>query len=192
MENKKIVIVLVILSFLIMANILIFGFYAFQKEFYSPNDERSSISEEPTSNSETFLNKSEALSLKNFIELNIELSESVLIMKDKIKECQGIVVAIDSLQAYSIQQGIESKISLRPLSHDTIRDILEQYNISVVMMKITEFKNGIYLGRLILSDGNKIVNLDIRPSDGIAVAVRVGAPIYISKSLFDELKENLC
>lgn len=198
MENKKqpkepgrrIAIVLVLISFLVLANFAFFLFYTAQR--LNGTGGNGSSTGENSTNYSVISNESEALSLDNFTELDIDVSESIIILKDKQRACQGIVVPIDQYQAYSIQQGIDSKVNFRPLSHDTIRDILELYEIKVVMMKIIEIRNGIYFGKLVLDNNQKIVNLDVRPSDGISVAVRVGAPIYISKSLFEELKEDIC
>ncbi|MBW6442758.1 bifunctional nuclease family protein [Patescibacteria group bacterium] len=139
------------------------------------------------------INDTEILSLENFTEINIDFSkEGFIVLKEKENPCNGMIVAIESSQAISIQQGIESKFSFRPTSHDTIRDILDHYEIQVLMVKITEIKGGAYLGRIILTTEEKILNLDIRPSDGIAIAVRTNSPIYISNSLLNEQSTNLC
>lgn len=134
----------------------------------------------------------EVLSTNEFLEIDIELSNDFIILKDKENPCEGMVVAISPHQTFSIQRGLESEVGVRPTSHDTIRDILEQYEIEVMMVKITELKGGAYFGRLILKDDEKMLNLDIRPSDGIAIAVRTSSPIYISKLLFEEYKEDIC
>jgi len=131
-------------------------------------------------------------SLQGFTEIDVEISTDFAILRDKSKRCDGMIVAIDPNQGYSIQQGLESKVSFRPLSHDSIRDILEMYEIEIVAVKITDLRRGVYFGRMILDDGEKIVNLDVRPSDGIAVAVRTDTPIYISESLLEEFGENVC
>ncbi len=132
------------------------------------------------------------LSLDNFTEIGIEIDGNVIVLSDKKDECNAIVLMIDPNQAYYIEQGIESKVGFRPSSHDMIGDILEEYDIEVVLVKITELKKGTYFGRIILDDGEKVINLDIRPSDGIAVAVRRDKPIYISEDLLDEFGENIC
>lgn len=196
MENKKLAIFFVILSLFILGNLVFFMFFYGLEKSTPIRENNRRINNESISSDNTFISLSDklnALSTKDFIELDVEVSDSaILTMRNKNKRCEGFSVTIDPAQAYSIQQGKDSKISFRPLSHDVIRDILEQYNISVVMVKIVDFKNGIYIGKMILKKDEKIVNLDIRPSDGIAIAVRTNSPIYISKNVFESIKENLC
>ncbi len=136
--------------------------------------------------------QAEALSLEDFVEIEMELSEDFAVLVNKEDKCEGMVVAIAPEQSFSIQQGMDSKISFRPTSHDTARDILSQYEIDVIMVKITDLHSGAYFGRLILDDGERISNLDVRPSDGIAIAVRMEAPVYLSEHLLDEYGENIC
>lgn len=141
---------------------------------------------------DSLMNASEVLSTENFVEIDIELAEDFAVLINKEDECEGMVVAIAPEQAFSIQQGKDSQIGFRPTSHDTVRDILDQYGINVVMAKITELKEGAYFGRLILDDGDKISNLDVRPSDGVAIAVRADSPVYLSKQLLDDFGESIC
>jgi bifunctional DNase/RNase len=60
------------------------------------------------------------------------------------------------------------------------------------MVKIVEIRNNTFIGRLILQQGNKVVSLDSRPSDGIAIAVRTGSPVYIKESLMKEQGKYIC
>ena len=86
-------------------------------------------------------------------------------------------------QIYSIQKGLENKIEFRPLTHDLIKSILDVFGIEVLMVKITDYKGGVYFANLILKQGNKILNIDSRPSDAIAIAIRLNKPIYIKEDL---------
>lgn len=182
-----------ILSILLLAN-LIFSlvyFGAFESVFSKDNHQE--IFEENLKNINLSLNESEALSLEGFVEIDMEvISEESGILISKEDKCKGLIVAIDPTQSYSIQQGLESKVNLRPTSHDTARDILDQYGIEVVMIKITDIRENAYIGRMILDDGKKIANLDVRPSDGVAIAVRTNSPIYLSKEILEEFGDNIC
>ena len=81
----------------------------------------------------------------------------------------------------------------RPLTHDLISSILKGFTISVERVVITELKNSTYFARLILQQANelgrKIVEVDCRPSDAIALAVAQKRPIYVAQSLFESVED---
>src|SRR3954451_20242247 len=81
----------------------------------------------------------------------------------------------------------------RPLTHDLISHMLKGFNITVERAVITELKNSTYYARLILQQqnelGRKIVEIDARPSDCLALATAQKRPIYVSASLFEEVED---
>jgi bifunctional DNase/RNase len=81
----------------------------------------------------------------------------------------------------------------RPLTHDLVANILKGFGISVERVVVTELKNSTYFARLILQQSNelgrKIVELDCRPSDAIALAVAQKRPIYVSAALFEQVED---
>jgi len=82
----------------------------------------------------------------------------------------------------------------RPLTHDLIKNVFKGFNITVERVVITELKNSTYFARLILQEqnelGRKIVEVDARPSDCLALATAQKRPIYVSSTLF-ELVEDM-
>jgi bifunctional DNase/RNase len=81
----------------------------------------------------------------------------------------------------------------RPLTHDLVQRIFTGFNITVERVVITELKNSTYFARLILQQHNevarKIVELDARPSDCLALAAAQKRPIYVTQSLFDQVED---
>lgn len=81
----------------------------------------------------------------------------------------------------------------RPLTHDLINNVFKGFNISVERVVITELKNSTYFARLILQEqnelGRKIVEVDARPSDCLALATAQKRPIYVSTSLFEQVED---
>lgn len=106
--------------------------------------------------------------------------------------CYQLTATTEASQAESIINGLEKRTGFRPNTHDLMKDALDSLSIDVVMVKITELQNNTYFGRLILKKGNDIASLDSRPSDGIAVAVRVGAPVYIKDELLKAQGRYVC
>ena len=81
----------------------------------------------------------------------------------------------------------------RPLTHDLIASIFKGFSITVERVVITELKNSTYFARLILSQNNeiarKIVEIDARPSDCLAIATAQKKPILVSKTLFEQVED---
>ena len=81
----------------------------------------------------------------------------------------------------------------RPLTHDLIQSIFKGFSINVERVVITEMKNSTYFARLILQQqnelGRKIVEVDARPSDCLALATAQKRPIYVTNSLFDQVED---
>ena len=81
----------------------------------------------------------------------------------------------------------------RPLTHDLMQSVFKGFGISVERVVITELKNSTYFARLILSQNNevarKIVEIDARPSDCLALASAQKCKIYVSKALFEQVED---
>ena len=84
----------------------------------------------------------------------------------------------------------------RPLTHDLIKNIAESLKVKITKIVVTEILDNTYYALVCLSDGKKETLVDSRPSDAVAVALRVSAPIYVEESIMeqkssDELEEWL-
>ena len=83
----------------------------------------------------------------------------------------------------------------RPLTHDLINRVFQGFGISVERVVITDLKNSTYFARLILQQQNelhtarKIVEVDARPSDCLALAAAQKKPIFVSAPLFDQVED---
>src|SRR6266704_2831471 len=81
----------------------------------------------------------------------------------------------------------------RPLTHDLIASIFGGFNITVERVVITELKSSTYYARLILQQQNelarKIVEIDARPSDCLALATAQKRPIYVAAPLFEQVED---
>lgn len=81
----------------------------------------------------------------------------------------------------------------RPLTHDLMQSIFKGFGISVERVVITELKNATYFARLILQQNNelakKIVEIDARPSDCLALATAQKKPIFVATHLFNQVED---
>ena len=81
----------------------------------------------------------------------------------------------------------------RPLTHDLIANILQGFNITVERAIITDLKNSTYFARLILQQknelGRKLVEIDARPSDCLAIATAQKRPLFVATALFEQVED---
>lgn len=81
----------------------------------------------------------------------------------------------------------------RPLTHDLIASIFKGFNVTVERAIITDIKNSTYFARLILQQenelGRKIVEIDARPSDCLALVTAQKRPLFVSTALFDQVED---
>ena len=81
----------------------------------------------------------------------------------------------------------------RPLTHDLLSHVFQGFGIEVERVVITELKNSTYFARMILKMenelGTKIVELDARPSDCLAIASAQKVSVYVSNTLFEEVED---
>jgi bifunctional DNase/RNase len=103
-----------------------------------------------------------------------------------LKESGGprrIPIIIGGFEAQAIALEMEGITPPRPLTHDLVKNVLEALNTRVSEACIAELKDGIFFATITLSDDQEI---DSRPSDAIAIAVRYAAPIFVSESVMKE------
>ncbi|NOZ59630.1 MAG: bifunctional nuclease family protein [Euryarchaeota archaeon] len=94
-------------------------------------------------------------------------------------------IYIGAAEAFSIQTALEKVPYPRPLTHDLLVNILEGLNSKIERVLIDDLSDGVFFARLIVRvDGNEF-EFDARPSDSIALAVRTGAPVYVSDKVME-------
>lgn len=98
-----------------------------------------------------------------------------------LEEAEGtrrLPIIIGSSEAQAIAIELENMSPTRPLTHDLFRTFAQQFKIDIQEVIIYNFVDGVFYGKIICHDGKETVEIDCRPSDAIALAVRFKCPIY--------------
>jgi bifunctional DNase/RNase len=135
------------------------------------------------------LEKISHLSLEGFSTASIDADENHVYL---FSGCRRLVMVTNEFQTDSIRMGLEGKLGFRPTTHDMIKNILDAFGLEPIMVKITHLSDNAYFARLFLVQGSRILNLDSRPSDAVAIAVRTGVPVYVNQTLMEEQGEKVC
>jgi len=153
--------------------------------------ENSNLTQENASSNEY---PNAQIPLEGFIQANVSV-DAILIDKAQVSlraGCYLIEATTDACVANAIDKAIEGKVDFRPTVYDVINDIFRNLGIKVLAVKITEIRENTFIGQLIVQQKDKVLFLDIRPSDATAIALRAKAPIYINGTLAKEVGKNIC
>ena len=114
------------------------------------------------------------------IALDVRTNSPIVVLHD-LDNRKALPIWIGSAEASAIIRKIENIKVLRPMTHDLIIDVIEKTGYTVDRVEINDVEKETYFSTIFLSneDGNE-VKIDSRPSDAIAVAIRVDAPIFVS------------
>lgn len=100
-----------------------------------------------------------------------------------------IPIFVDPTVAGSIHGALTGEKSPRPLSHDLMHTILQAYDVTVVRVGIS-LKGQVYYGELMMAAGGQTKVFDCRSSDGIALAIHFGTPIFVEEALLEKARQG--
>lgn len=106
-----------------------------------------------------------------------------------LKETNGkrkLPIIIGAFEAQSIALELEGMKPPRPLTHDLMRNIIDTFAVSLNEVCINELRDGTFYAKLTIEGLSDTQEVDSRPSDAIALAVRYGAPIFVGEDVMNE------
>jgi bifunctional DNase/RNase len=119
------------------------------------------------------------------VRLEIPANAPVVLLKEQTGE-RVLPIYIGPEEAKAIALALEGVVPARPLTHDLLRDTLAALGADVMRVSVTELRDRTFYAELELRLNGQTVRVSSRPSDAIALAVRVDAPIYASEQVLDE------
>ncbi|MDD4878495.1 MAG: DUF151 domain-containing protein [Candidatus Nanoarchaeia archaeon] len=106
--------------------------------------------------------------------------------------CKAVPAVTTGEQADSIVKGIYHKIIGRPNMHDTAADLLNAFGIEIIAATIDSYDAGYFRGRVFALDDGKLVSIDAKPSDAVALGSRLDSPLYINNKVLTEKGISVC
>lgn len=108
--------------------------------------------------------------------------DPVVILKD-MDGTHYLPILIGPFEATAIALALEGAPVPRPLSHDLMRSILETLDANLEQVVIHDIRDSTFFAKLVVKSDGDLQEIDARPSDGIALALRVQAPIFVSDKI---------
>jgi len=116
------------------------------------------------------------------------MSQNRVIILRELDSERYLAIWIDAYMAEQITFALQEIEVARPMSHDLMKQLLQSLNARLVRVEVTDLKNEVYYGNLVIElDNGRQIEIDSRPSDALALAVRTNVPILIAKHVMDEV-----
>lgn len=117
---------------------------------------------------------------------NHSQSGSFTLVMGEVGGTRRLPIVIGMFEAQAIAIEIEKIIPNRPMTHDLFKSFASSFNYTIEHILISDMREGVYYANIICKAGSKRVEIDSRPSDAIAIAVRFDAPIYCTSKVMSE------
>ncbi|MBI4744321.1 MAG: bifunctional nuclease family protein [Actinobacteria bacterium] len=119
--------------------------------------------------------------------VNIDLltNQPVLILKDKEGK-RFLPIWIGQHEATSILIEMQGVKFSRPLTHDLLKNMIDALNVQLSKIVINDIDNGTFFARIFVEKNSSEFEIDARPSDAIALAIRAGGPIFASDKVIEK------
>lgn len=125
-----------------------------------------------------------------YVEMNVlNIFESKIMFGNN---CTAILARTSEERAKDIKLGQQGIIEGRPTAYDIFGEVLNDFDIELEAVLIDAVDDDYFYSNMILRTEDKVLRLDSRPSDAIAIALRTDSPVYINKILLEEQGTDIC
>tara|TARA_B100000686_G_scaffold354520_1_gene465227 strand:+ start:4817 stop:5302 length:486 start_codon:yes stop_codon:yes gene_type:complete len=113
----------------------------------------------------------------------------IVVLRDKTED-HSLPIWVGVFEANAIALQIENVTPPRPMTHDLLRDIISNFKGAVEKVVISGLRESTFFAFIFIRIGEEVSVVDSRPSDAIALALRVGAPIFAEESVLNDAKKT--
>ena len=118
------------------------------------------------------------------IRVSLMSQHRVVVLKEVDAE-RYLPIWIGPFEADAITLKLQGVHVARPLTHDLLKSLIDKMGGTVSHVTVTELKNDTFFAQIVMDVNGKSVEIDSRPSDAIALAVRVNAPLFVADKVMD-------
>ena len=118
------------------------------------------------------------------VRINLATQQRVVILK-ATKQERYLFIWIAHAEAYAIAVELQGTTSPRPLTHDLLKNVVVELGANIESIVISDLIEDIFYARIVMDVAGRHVEVDSRPSDAIALAVRAKTPIFVEESVLE-------
>ncbi len=130
-----------------------------------------------------------------YLEMNVSgialdpfTNSPIVILKSQTGE-KILPIWIGYTEASSIAMELEKTPRPRPITHDLLKNLLEKTGYNLTKIEVTDLKDNTFYAAIYLKKDNEEIVLDARPSDAIAIAIRMNAPIFVNEKVIESAQK---
>lgn len=112
--------------------------------------------------------------------------EQVIVLREVEGTNRAFPIVIGIWEAIAINRYLSGQKTPRPMTHDLLCGIIRNLGYNLDRILVNDLQNGVFYARLVLMKDGEKVEVDSRPSDAIALAVRWGAPIFVEETVLED------
>ena len=109
----------------------------------------------------------------------------IIILKSASKE-EVLPIWVGIFEANAIAQQLEQVVSPRPMTHDLLKNAIIQLGAEIEKIVVTDLRENTFFATLFLKRGDETIEVDARPSDAMALALRSGSPIFVERNVLEK------
>ena len=110
----------------------------------------------------------------------------IIVLKEKDGQ-RSFPIVIGLHEAWAIDRAVKDIPTPRPLTHDLLSNVIIQLSGGIERVEISDLKNNTFYAKIIISQNGSVLAIDSRPSDAIALAMQGNTPIYVAKTVLEEV-----
>lgn len=109
----------------------------------------------------------------------------IVVLKDE-EDKIFLPIWVGIFEANAIALRLENVATPRPMTHDLLRSVLQELEAEVTRIEISDLRDSTFYASVHLKAGERVLLIDARPSDAIALALRTDAPIFVAQQVLDQ------
>jgi uncharacterized protein len=119
------------------------------------------------------------------VRVELPTNQPIVLLKEREGE-RYLPIWIGAAEAAAIALSLQGVVTPRPMTHDLMKNILDDLSVSVSRIVVTELREGTFYATIDMQRNGDAYEVSSRPSDAIALAVRLAAPIFASEDVLNE------
>ena len=122
------------------------------------------------------------------VKLDAEMKTPLVVLREKSGKPKRLLpIWVGIFEALAIITEMENHTVIRPMTHDLLKSVIEKVGAEVISILVSELKETIFYAEITMRlSSEEVIKIDSRPSDAIALALRVDVPIYVAEEIMAE------